>query len=184
MANTALINYYVRLIQKESYKLDDVPDDVREEVQRKLNGEEEPAVEESTNEEVSEEVVSEDGKLGAKTLHNKHYIVNGDDFTKSGKLSFVYLITEILDNETMPLDEEYPKDIDFELVRIENFMGRFADIPKISVSYDQSVSGLRISINSKPDVYFRAGDEIIRLDLKMTSSNYEDMSMTVYIEAN
>lgn len=180
MTNKALLNYYVRLIKKEALTLEDVPDDMVEAVQRKLNGEEEVS-----NEKHEKMIIEDDSnnKLGAKSLPNKIITVNGDEFTSTGKLNIGCLITEILNNETMPINEEYPKDIDFELVRTENVFGRFVSIPNVNVFYDKEYCILKITMDSRPNVFFRPGDEIIRVDLKLVSSNYEDMSMTVYVKA-
>lgn len=181
MTNKALLNYYVRLINKEALTMEDVPDDLREDVQRLLNNNDTSDSKEEGP--VYEEPEEENHKLGAKVISNKNIGTDPKKFMENKEIQLALLITEILTNDVIPQEEEYPQNIDFEVVRVEDFWGRYVDIPRVYTEYDQEYCILRIKVKAEPNIYFKPGDEMMRIDLKMTSDNYEDMTMTIYINA-
>lgn len=181
MANIALVNYWVRLLKKEQMKMEDVPDEIREDVQRALNGEDVTSSNDEQHIVYKEEEYS--SLLGAKSISSKTSLIDSEEFSVSGVCKIGYLITEIFDNDVMPQDEEYPQNINFELIRIEDTYGKFESTPSVKVVYDKDYCLLTVDITSKPVIDFKSGDGIMRLDLKITSSNYEDMKMTIYVVA-
>lgn len=176
MANMILVNYYVRLIKKDMYDLENVPADIKDLVQKLLNNESIEINDEkeiSTEDIVNNEELKEDIKYGAKTLDNKSIYIPLNDI-KETTLAAIK-IEDIINKE---LFEIIPEDIKFELIRIENVFGRLDSMEDVLLQYDEEKLDITLKCKLKEDVV--SYQEFLRIDIRLLSSNYENMMFTIY----
>lgn len=179
LANIALINYYASLVKRGTYKLESIEDEsVRTQVEKRINGE---SISENTevtnNTTVSEETTS--SLYGPLTIGNLTKEINTESLSKSGHSEISFDLSELFSN--VPEGNEYPKDVQLEVIRVEDTYGKFKEVPDIQITITDTT--VKTKISAIPIVDFTAGYEVFRLDLKVISSNYEEMKFTIYVNA-
>ena len=174
MANNVLIGYYVSLVKKEQMKLSEVPDDVRELVESKLNGSDTTVIEPT----ISPNVVVPDyhcinGALNLEAVALAIANFNDDNSTvcKINK-------QDIFTSDVM-VGKEDPLNLEYHLIVIENSYASFEKMPEVDVSTDENQNCI-IAINGKLKPDIKVGEKILRVDVMIKSSNYEDMRLTVF----
>ena len=163
---------YKGLVKRGTYTIDKVPKEYRESVQKLLNGESE-----NNNEEPVEESTEEFVKYGAVTLPKINgYPVDVDSVMMTGKIRIDLEFDVIFPSDLFSV---FPRDVQYSIQRVENIWNRFRS--KVDVIIDTIDEDALVLVNGFPSAICNPGDTLLRIDLKIESSNYEDMYLTIYL---
>ena len=180
--NKAIIKYYTKLIRDGIKTIDDVKDEYRSAVEDSLKG-------------ISQNVITNNTTINTRIdANNIVNSINGAPYLGSIPIKINSIcktsnecviksniqISSLFNNTSINSEKkEFPENINFKLIRIENIYGKFLYEPKVEITIDEY---LNIYISGKmTDEIIKPDDTIIRLDFNITSSNYEDMHCTIYI---
>ena len=96
----------------------------------------------------------------------------------NGSIDIGYLNTDIFTKDVVGANP-MPESIEYSCIRVENVYGKFQSNPQVEIINE---SGLTVRISGTPKNIV-PDCTILRIDIKITSSNYEDMRFTLYIKA-
>lgn len=184
MANRALVKYYAKLITQDRMTLDELLPSVRQDVEDYLNGK---PFQSRKSEDIpmSTEVYEE--KMGAVNLPVQYKYLNKDvKGMKKHDRSLVFAgildFNNIFSHNTIG-DMPLPVNTDCRVTYVENIGRVFNDPVTVNIHriddrdrsyyFEMNTSGMR-KFTGYPTNLFR-------FDVVITSDNYEDMRMTVYI---
>ena len=167
----SIVYSYAKMINDNICTISQIPEEYRDEVTRYMESGDgspnAPAVEDGPN------------IYGALYLYPITDVIDTSILGNGGTVSIefenadIFTIQEIGSNPA-------PTDITYEIIRVENAYGKFKTTP--SVELVNSGSGVEIRISGTPRNIV-PDSTILRIDLKIISSNYEDMRITIYIDA-
>lgn len=158
----ALIHSYAMLIMRGRCNINDIPEEYRSEVRDYITID---MNEETENNEVPF-IIDDNGPL---TLQKMSFTVKSGD-TISIKESTVFS-PDVLGNKTRP------DVIKYELLRTEP---QVAFEVKPSLALTKTLSGFTVRVSGKPTVYIDGMPSVVAV-VKILSSNYEPMNLTIYI---
>jgi len=167
MLNIALIHYYASLVEKKVKKLEEIPEDIREYVEKYLNGEDiiSPNIPSGDNKEEEKEY-----KLGAIHLSPITKEIPKEFNDNDGNEVYIKIpldVDEIFTDEILD-GKPKPENVKYELLLYEfQFYYTEDDVFDVQVENDE------LSITGSTDLIFTECDKFIRCDIKITSSNYE-----------
>ena len=176
--NTPLISSYAKMIEKHLCTLDQLPAEYIDDVAEFMKGDPITSAEETP------EVVEEPS---VRTLHGALYIPKIEDFKIDYK-SFYDARKTICHIDNIMIftpeiigDNEVPTDVEYDVSIIESIFGKFDRCPDVIVA--NNGTGCELTILGRPRNNIEVGDNILRVDLKIKSSNYEPMRVTIYFTA-
>ena len=166
----SIIYSYAKMINDGICKLENIPESFRSDVEQYMtNGD--PTDNASTSDDTP-------------TLYGALYLPAINETIDTSVLGYngsvtIYYDNSTIFNEDMLGSNTMPTNIRYEIIRVENIYGKFQGEPVVEVS---STTGLNIKISGTPR-NITPDSTILRIDLKIISSNYEDMRVTLYINA-
>lgn len=187
MASVALIKYYARLIQKKRMTMEEIDPELRDDVQKAIEGVDfttpmgVPIAEESLN-----EANQDTGLLGAMTVPTyEKYISLNEDGKFSNGLYHIQCDINLLDvfNDEVLGDLEMPQNISIATTIIENLYG-FLDGVSANITLQDNVIKIDISaegVNETPEM---EGFGILMIHFILASFNYEPIRFTVSLKAH
>ena len=119
-------------------------------------------------------------KHGALTLPKMDSIVDVDESMFSGKIDDVFIYGNIFSIDLMK-NKDYPSNIKYEILRVDNVYSKFRS--EVDAKIATIENNCVLHIDGYPSAYNNPGDTMLRIDLKITSDNYEDMFTTIYLVA-
>lgn len=169
---------YKGLVKRGRCTINDVPEEYREETKLLLEGQE------ISNEVIEKEVetlMEENTKFGAVTIPNiSGYPISVSKMLIDGKCKVTIPYGELFTKELFPT--AYPLNVQYDITRIENNYMRFEDGLKVSV--DTVDSDCVLTFEGVPKCEYNSKVVMLRIDVKIKSSNYEDMHFTIYLYAD
>lgn len=152
-----LLRAYATLVEKHALTLEQVPEKYREAVENY-----DPSLD------VTDIPDPEPGLNGALTLKPLHveYDLN----------TFVY--NEDLFTPDLLGDLPMPENMTYSIRRVENVYGAFAE--DVEITIDPISTGFVIKLAEEP-INVQEHRTVLRIDMIISSSNYEDMLLTVYM---
>lgn len=169
---------YKGLLKRGRCTLEDVPEEYREETKVLL--EHQDSIDKNDEDMIGSEVIEENNKIGAINIPNVDgYSISISKMLIDGKYVLTIPYGEIF---TKDLFSQAPKDVVYKIQRIENSYMQFEDDLKVSIN---TIDGdCVLTVEGTPKY---KGDEksiILRIDIGIESSNYEDMYFTIYLYSN
>ena len=165
-----LVSSYAKMINDGLCVISDLPEMYRQPVQDYINNPPEATV----NNEIHTPVTAQEEINGALFLGNGEYEVPVSDTT----------YCEIKMDEVFQeySSQGYPMPIKpiFGITMVENTFGKFTRTPVVNIANNQSGCVLAVKGEITNVV---SGDKVLRVDLGISSGNYEAMRYTVYIKA-
>lgn len=164
---------YKGLIERGRCTMDDIPEEHREGVKNLLEG---------TSTKVEDTGINEDetlsfGKHGAITIPNINcYSLTTNEMVIDNRTDIIIPYNDIFTSELF--QDEYPKDVNYFISRVENNYMAFKD-DKVDVSIDTVDNNCVIHLEGSPRIN-AIGRVMLRMDIRIESSNYEDMHLTIY----
>jgi hypothetical protein len=165
---------YKGLVRRERCTLEDVPEEYREETKSLLESQDSP--DKSIKDTIKPETI-EDNKIGAINIPNiDEYSISVSKMITDRKYVLTIQYEGIF---TKDLFSQAPEDVIYKIQRIENKYMQFEEDLKVSINTIDNNCVLTLEGTPKYE-----SDErfiILRIDVGIESSNYEDMHFTVYL---
>ena len=166
----SIIYSYAKMINDGICTIENIPESYRNDVQQYLaNGDTD------NNSSITDDTPAIHGALYLQPINET---VDTSILGYGGSLSIYYDNSTIF-NEDVLGSNPMPNNIEYAVVRVENVYGKFQGEPVIEVN---STTGLNIKLTGTPR-NITPDSTILRIDLKIISSNYEDMRITIYLNA-
>lgn len=159
---------YAGLILKGRIKIDDVPDEYKDDTNRVLSGE--------ADEDEPEPI--EPGINGAINLKPITIKESYNMLNNIGKETIKLGYNAIFNPNDFAV---LPENIQYSIKRVENIYGKYRT--DVNVTVDTIDNSGIVIVNGFPSASIQRGDTMLRIDLEITSSNYEPMNLTIYIES-
>lgn len=112
------------------------------------------------------------GIMGAVSIPN---VIVGYDITALPSLEVNYNLIRILSQNLFYVA---PEDIHWSIIRVENMFGVLDGDPDVRLVEEPNGTKLIVKGRVRDNVSIQ---KALRIDLNLTSSNYEDMHVTIYI---
>ena len=169
---------YKGLVKRERCTLEDIPEEYREETKSLLENQDSP--DESINDTIELEAVEENNKIGAINIPNiDKYSIPVSEMITDGKYVLTIPYGEIF---TKDLFSQAPEDVVYKIQRIENNYMQFEEDLKVSINTIDNDCVL--TFDGTPKYESNKRIIILRIDVGIESSNYEDMHFTIYLYSN
>lgn len=169
---------YKGLLKRGRCTLEDVPKEYREETKALLENQD--SIDENIEYMIEPEVNEENNKIGAINIPNiDEYSILVSKMLITGKYTLVIPYGGIF---TKDLFSQAPKDVVYKIQRIENSYMQFEDDLKVTI--DTIDSDCVLTFEGTPKCKDGEKSIILRIDIGIESSNYEDMHFTIYLYSN
>lgn len=161
---------YAALINYGRIPLDDVPTEYREDTKAALNDDDEDN--ESASEIINEEI------HGAVNLDPITIKCSYNELNQDGKEVIKLGYNAIFTKDKFGI---LPENIKYSIKRVENIYGKYRS--EVSATVDTINNAGVLIVNGYPSAIMQNGDTMLRIDLTITSDNYDPMTLVVYIES-
>lgn len=173
------VHTFAKMIEHGLVTIDQIPAEHREDTRQYIeSGKLESSTEDST---VGEAVPENNQILGALRLPKLDSVnIDMDTLAKGKSITARIKKREIFSSEVLNGNPS-PENVQYEVIRIENVYGKFED--DLNVELGETSQSVTVTLTGTPkDVVIDA--TVLRIDILIHSSNYEDMRLTVYFKAN
>lgn len=165
-----LISSFAKMIQEHQLcTIDDVPEEYREAVIEYMNNDKEPV-----SRIIDTATTKIDTTYGAIFLPSKEVEADVTDTGCICNVSTEDIFAGVVETEFMPVGIQY------NIGLVENTFGKFNTDPNVEIT--NTDTGFEIQINGAMNNTV-LGSRIIRIDIKINSTNYEEMIQTLYLIA-
>lgn len=169
----SIIYSYAKMIDDNICTISQIPQKYRDEVRGYM---------ESMDNDVNSNELVDDT---TPKIYGAHYLYPITDIVDTSILGNGGSVSIEIANETIfsisELDSDpMPNAIKYEIIRVENVYGKFKTEPVVELT--NTPTGFKIKLQGTPK-NIAPDSTILRVDLRITSSNYENMRITLYIDA-
>lgn len=169
---------YKGLVKRERCTLDDIPEEYREETKILLENQDSP--DEIIEDAIELNAVEENNKIGAINIPNiDEYSISVNKMITDGKYVLTVPYERIFAKD---LFSQAPEDVVYKIQRIENNYMQFEDDLKVSINIVDN--DCVFTFEGTPKCESNERFIILRIDIGIESSNYEDMHFTIYLYSN